>query len=202
MLRIGSLLNSFLNLFSNKVNNNTEPSKEESETPIEVPKNNNSSALNSSGIIEVRNLLNNRKNDFNSLHDFDNEPSDDELFTQRMQTIISSKSNRELHDIVSTQEEDPLFRRLGAAELVNRKDPTAGLTFLFSLITDTDYELRKICAIGLGELKNKSFLQVLENITEDDPVYDDAKRAILKIRRLDTSIMKMPTAYLYSTKLN
>lgn len=201
MLRIGSLINSFLGLFSNT----TEPEKkEELTTPVEKPKNNTSPATASStGIIEARNLLNNRRNDFNSLHGFDNEPLlDDELFTQRMQDIISSKSNRELHDIVSTQEEDPLFRRLGAAELVNRKDPTAGLTFLFSLITDTDYELRKICTIGLGELGNKSFLQVLENITEDDPVYDEAKEAISKIRKHDTSIMKMPAGYLYNTGLN
>lgn len=190
MLRIGSLLNSFLGLFSNKVNsNNPNP-------PEKEQKDSSSSSNNSTGIIEAKSFLNNRRNDF------DSDSLDDELFTQRMQVIISSKSNRELHEIVSTQEEDPLFRRLGAAELVNRKDPTAGLTFLFSLITDTDYELRKICAIGLGELRNKSFLQVLENITEDDPVYDEAKRAILKIRKLDTSIMKMPTAYLYNTKLN
>ena len=112
----------------------------------------------------------------------------EQAFLYRMQNLIDRKTNWELHDLVSCEENDPYIRRMGATELVNRRDKTAGLTFTWCIITNTDFVLRKICTIGLGELGRIEDLQVLENIKEDDFIYDYAQEAIEKIRSHETSI--------------
>ncbi len=112
----------------------------------------------------------------------------EQMFLRRMQEIISKKTILELHDLVSSQENDFLVRRMGAAELVNRGDKTAGLTFSWCIVVDDDDVLRKICAIGLGELGRKVDLGVLENVKEDAWIYDDAQDAIKKILKHETSI--------------
>ncbi len=116
--------------------------------------------------------------------------SRDEAFLHRMEKRIGESTDQELHALVSSQENDTRVRRMGAAELVNRKDGTAGLTFLFCIIDDNDDPIfRKICAIGLGEIGNRVFLEVLQNIKEDDLIYKDAQEAITKIRTHETAIM-------------
>ncbi len=114
--------------------------------------------------------------------------SREEAFLRRMREKIDGMTDRELHEFVSSPEYDPNIRCIGAAELVNRGDKTAGLTFTWCIVTDTDFTLRKICAIGLGELGRKEDLPVLESIQEDDWVYDDAQEAIRKILSHETSI--------------
>ena len=112
----------------------------------------------------------------------------EQAFLHRMQERISKMTEPELHNLVSSQENDPQVRCIGAAELVNRRDRTASLTFTWCIIADTDVTLRKICAIGLGELGRREDLQVLKNVQEEDWIYDDAQEAIAKIRANETGI--------------
>ena len=114
----------------------------------------------------------------------------EQAFLHRMQERIFTMTDLELHEFVSSQENDPIVRRMGAAELVNRGDSSAWLTFVFCIVdSDDDAVLRKICAIGLGELGKKEFLGALKGIKEDDWIFDDAQEAIKKIKAHETSIM-------------
>ena len=107
------------------------------------------------------------------------------LLTQK---TLSRMPNAELHDFVGDEKNDPISRRLGAIELINRGDRSATLTFLYCLTINSDPVLTNICAIGLGELGNKLALPFLKNIEEWDPLYSRAQKLITEMSAEKTAI--------------
>ncbi len=189
MLRIGSFFNSVLGLFSvPKTNGKIDT--------LLLPKLDPTSFTEARHLPKLNRLLQEEKlkESFTATLPWEDFESKEQAFLIRMQESISTMTNLDLHGLVSSQEqeEDPFIRRLGAAELVNRKDATAWLTFLFCIILEKDdYVVRKICAIGLGKLGRRDSLKVLESIKEDDCIYSYAQEAIRKIRAYETCIKVM-----------
>ena len=115
----------------------------------------------------------------------------EQFFMERAQKRVSKMSDRELLDFVTSRESDFYGRRVGAAELVNRKVAAAYVLFLYSVI-DRDSEdpiIRIISTIGLGELGDKGCLKALKNVGEDDTaIYDYAQKAIDKIQGHEANV--------------
>ena len=100
-----------------------------------------------------------------------------------LNVILSKKTNIELHDYVSNEENNSLARRLGAFELIDRKDKSAALTFIYRVIVDSDDPgVREVAAMGLGNIGGDVALEVLEKVQEEDPIYLEAQKSIRKIQ--------------------
>ncbi|MBI3589775.1 MAG: hypothetical protein HY094_00130 [Candidatus Melainabacteria bacterium] len=96
--------------------------------------------------------------------------------------ILAGKENLELHDYVSTEENNPIARSLAVDELIDRKDKSAALTFIYRVIVDSDDPgVREVAAMGLGYIGGKVALEVLEKVEEDDPIYLQAQKSIREI---------------------
>ena len=96
--------------------------------------------------------------------------------------ILSKQSNLDLHGFISDEKNNAFARRFAIVELINRNDKSAYLTFVYRVIVDTDdVDVRKMAAIGLGELGGKISEEVLEKVKESDPIYPVAQEALDKI---------------------
>ncbi len=101
-----------------------------------------------------------------------------------LNTVLHTLNNKELHGYISDEANHSLARKWAVHELIERKDTTANLAFIYRVIIDTDdTDVRKAAAFALGELGGEAILQPLENVKADDPIYEEVQEAIDKIKQ-------------------
>jgi len=101
-----------------------------------------------------------------------------------LNTVLHKLDNKELHGYISDEANHSLARKWAVHELIERKDTTANLAFIYRVIVDNDdTDVRKAAAFALGELGGEAILQPLENVQADDPIYEEVQEAIEKINQ-------------------
>ena len=97
---------------------------------------------------------------------------------------LNTYTNQDLHDYITNEVNHPLARKFAIHKLIERKDTTANLTFIYRIISDDDnLDVRKAAAIGLGELGSSGVLEPLKNVQKEDSLYEDAQKTIEKINK-------------------